>query len=176
MHWSEQVRSQMKACNLPEFTSCQKLAKNSACVHAETVLAAKSTQKSRNAKFHGNIIFLSNGYNISWKSYLKTVPEEFCLSSQGTNVWTGYQEFHQVGARGQDPSSSKYGDFRLAELRGPSKRVQLCSARRQKPGTHQEFSWLFELDRGNRAPLKKFARSVPSRVLKWSVKTAPLSG
>ena len=71
-----------------------------------------------------------------------------------------------MGARGQDPSSSKYGDLRLAGLRGPSKRVQLCSARRQKPGAQQEFLWRFELDWGDRAPLKIFARSVPYRLLK----------
>ena len=47
MHRSWQVGSQMKACNLPEFTSCQKLAKNSACVHAEAILVAKSTQNWR---------------------------------------------------------------------------------------------------------------------------------
>ena len=41
MHRSWQVGSQMKACNLPEFTSCQKFAKNSTCAHKQAVLVAK---------------------------------------------------------------------------------------------------------------------------------------
>ena len=60
MHRSWQVGSQMKACNLPEFTSGQKFAKNSACAHAEAVSVAKWAQNLR--KF-----IISWGYIFSVK-------------------------------------------------------------------------------------------------------------
>ena len=71
MHWSGQVRYQMKAFDVPDIMSGPIQCKKLKWVQAKAIYEAKKYENGEKFKYCSVVFFLSNGYKRSWKLYQK---------------------------------------------------------------------------------------------------------